>query len=266
MAESPGEDPLVVGAWSRVAPGYASYWGQRFRPFVEEALAGFQPGPGPLGVAGCGPGAEAVALADRFPARQVVACDPSGPMLELLRARLALEPRPNIRISQSAASAMPEVLRSAGGVFSSFVLQLLPDRAAALRAWARCLAPGGSAAVLFWPRQPDDDAWGHLGRAIETVAGKPRPDWEGPLRDALPALGLRLDAARDVRHPIHYASPEEAWAQLRDACSVQVLLDRLGEDAARRCEQRWLSDPGLRREGSQWVHAPTARLWVLARS
>lgn len=257
------QDPLVVQAWSRVAAGYESEWGPRFAPFLADALAAFAPGPGPLLVPGCGPGDEVARLAERFVGRRILASDPAASMLARARARLSgLE---QVELSQAAADEV-EPLLGAGGVFSSFTLQLLPERAAALRAWRAALGPSGQIAVVFWPRQGEDDAWGHLGRAIEAATGKPRPDWEGPLREQLGALGLRLAAARDLQHEVAYPSPEAAWRLLRDACSLQVLLARMGPAATRACEARWLADHGLRERAGRWVHRPRARLWLLERS
>jgi len=255
----------VVAAWEAVAGPYHAYWGPRFRPFLAEALAAFAPGPGPLAVPGCGPGDEALALADRHPDREVWATDPAPAMRVALRRRLAAAPRRNVRVAPGAAVDLADVVAGAGGVFSSFTLQLLPDRAAALAAWARALGPGGAVAVVFWPRQPDAHAWGRLGRAIARVTGLERPDWEAPLREALPGRGLALVESRDLVHEIAHASPEEAWASLRDACSMQVLHRRLGEERAEACGRAWLEDPGLERRGDVWVHRETARLWLLRR-
>jgi len=257
---SEGSDPLVVSAWGSVAEGYAAAWGPRFQPFLDEALAAFEPGPGPLWVPGCGPGTEAGLLSERWPEREVLATDPALEMVALARESVR---RGRIRVELGAADAPPG--EGLGGVFSSFVLQLLPDRAAALRSWAQALSPEGRVAVVFWPRQADDDAWGHLGRAmLET--GRERPDWEAPLLEQLPELGLQLVEARDLRHEIAYPSPSEAWRLLCEACSLQVFLRRAGPEAAERCREVWLADHGLEERGESWVHRPAARLWTLRRS
>lgn len=254
-------DPLVVGAWGSVAEDYALAWGPRFQPFLDEALAAFAPGPGTLWVPGCGPGVEVALLGERFPAREVLGTDPAEEMLALAREKVS---GGRVRVAAGAAEDPPS--RSLGGVFSSFVLQLLPDRAAALRAWGQALGPGGQIAVVFWPRQDEADAWGHLGRAM-LEAGRERPDWEAPLRTQLPELGLELIEARDLVHEIAYPSPSEAWRLLCEACSLQVFLRRAGSEAAERCRAAWLADPGLVEAGpGRWVHRPAARLWLLRSS
>lgn len=253
-------DPLVVSAWGSVATDYAAAWGPRFQPFLDEALAAFAPGPGALWVPGCGPGVEARLLSERWPERAVLATDPAPEMVALARERVA---GGRIRVSTGSAEEPPEA--GLGGVFSSFVLQLLPDRAAALRCWGQALAPEGRIAVVFWPRQAEGDAWGHLGRAM-LATGRERPEWEAPLQAQLPELGLELLEARDLRHEISYPSPEEAWRLLCEACSLQVFLRRVGPEAAERCRQVWLADHGLEEREQGWVHQPAARLWLLRRA
>lgn len=247
----------MVSAWGSVAERYAAAWGPRFQPFLDEALAAFEPGPGPLWVPGCGPGTEALILSERWPQREVVATDPAPEMVALARSHVT---RGRLRVEAGAADSPPR--GALGGIFSSFVLQLLPDRAAALRSWAQALSPEGQAAIVFWPRQADDDAWGHLGRAmVET--GRERPDWEAPLLEQLPELGWELVEARDLRHEIAYPGPSEAWRLLCEACSLQVFLRRAGPEAAARSREAWLADHGLEARGESWVHRPAARLWIL---
>lgn len=254
-----GADPLVVAAWSDVAGGYASGWTERFLPFVSDALAAFAPGPGPLWVAGCGPGLEARALAARWPERSVLASDPSAEMIALAEAEAC---PPTLRFELGTEPPAGPL----GGIFSSFVLQLLPRRDSTLQAWAANLGPTGQIALVFWPRQDDSDAWGHLGRALQSASGEARPDWEEPLRGRLPRLGLRLLDARDLVHEIAYPSPVEAWRLLVEACSVQVFVRRCGPAAAARARALWLADHGLRETPRGFVHSPRARLWILGRA
>jgi SAM-dependent methyltransferase len=252
-------DPLVVSAWGSVAEAYAAAWGPRFQPFLDEALEAFEPGPGPLWVPGCGPGVEAGLLGARWPERSLIATDPAPEMVSLARSRVS---GGLTSVELGAADAPPA--QALGGIFSSFVLQLLPDRAAALRAWSAALAPEGRVAIVFWPRQADEDAWGHLGRAM-LATGRERPEWEGPLLAQLPELGFELIEARDLRHEIAYPSPAEAWRLLCEACSLQVFLRRAGPQAAERCREAWLADHGLEESGEgSWTHEPIARLWLLA--
>jgi ubiquinone/menaquinone biosynthesis C-methylase UbiE len=260
------ESTVSVNAWGEVAAAYREYWGPRFKPFVDEALEAFEPADGTIAVPGCGPGDEALALAARFADRSVAASDPAPPMVALLSARLEAGDAPNLTATIAGAAAVSGTTASAGGIFCSFMFQLLPDKEAALRDWASCLAPGGRAAVLFWPPQPEGTAWRKLGEAIEQVTGTPREDWRPALRAALPGLGLRIATEGRISHAISYASPEEAWERLVTAGSLQSLLQRVGAETTSACAKAWLDDHGLLEEDGAWVHRPEATLWILERT
>jgi SAM-dependent methyltransferase len=256
----------TVDAWSAVAPGYLDYWVPRFRPFLEDAVAalGARDLPtGPTAIPGCGPGEEVLLVRSRYPERDVVALDPSGPMLELLRSRVAGDPR--ARLVQADAEAVPAHATGAAAVLSCFTLQLLERPLDALAAWSRALAPGGALVVLFWPRQDPAAPWGRLRPEIEAETGPWREEWEPEVRARLASVGLVLQEDRDVTHPMRHASPEEAWDRLVDSGSLQGLARRVAPDALARCRARWLADHRLVRDGDAFTHTPSARLWVLAR-
>lgn len=261
----------VIDAWSAVAGGYLEHWVPRFRPFlreaVDEVVARAAPA-GALAVPGCGPGEEVLLLRARLPARDLVATDPSAPMLELLRARLGA--RPGVRLALATAEALPEHVSGAAGVLSCFTLQLLERPLDALVAWTRAAAPGAAVVVLFWPRQDPDTTWGRLRPSIEAEVGPWRADDEPGLRADLTAAGLRLVVDRDVRRPMRHATPEAAWDRLVDSGSLQGLARRSAPAALARCRARFLADHRLVQDPSgdpgghgPWVHAPAARLWVI---
>lgn len=267
----PPETPLVA-AWSAVAPGYADYWIPRFRPYLDDALAAFDQrlqASGDLVIPGCGPGEEVVALARRHPQRRLVALDPSAPMLDLLRARLAREGLAGrVRVVEAPAEATSAHAQGAAGVFSSFTLQLLDRPADALADWSRALCPGGVAVVVFWPRQEPTTPWGRLRAAIEGEGGAWGVDWEAATRAELGRSGLTHTSDAVLRHPMLHASPQEAWDRLVDGCSLQATARRLGPEAMARCRARWLAEPtvtGSQRPDAHLEHAPAARLWCFER-
>lgn len=258
----------LVESWSAVARGYLEYWVPRFRPFVvdavDELVARALPS-GALAVPGCGPGEEVLLLRGRLPDRELVAMDPSRPMLELLRARLGDDPR--ARALEGPAEALPAHVSGAAGVLSCFTLQLLERPLDALRAWVRAAAPGAPVVALFWPRQDPDTTWGRLRPSIEAETGPWREDWEPGVRAGLEGAGLRLAVDRDVRHPMRHATPEAAWDRLVDSGSLQALARRAPPDALARARARFLADHRLARAPGDaenpWLHAPAARLWVV---
>ena len=150
----------VADAWSASAEAYAATWAPRFAPWVSTAVAALRgeaararpsPPPGPLLDLGCGPGHELAALASAFPGRRLVARDAAPGMVRLASARAG----PGVTVEVDDARAVgyqPSIL------FSAFLLQAMPARAAALTAWVAALPPGGLAGVLWWPSpaaQPD---------------------------------------------------------------------------------------------------------------
>ena len=141
---------------------------------------------------GCGPGRQAVLLAERF--AQVDAVDLSGPMIELARAR---RPRPNITYLHGD-------LRQAGQaghydlVLCVRTLHHVPDLHAALSHLKRLLAPGGRLVVVdnYPPGSGPGPARRMLHRAV-------------PLRPRLHALALQALAANLIRR-----GPRTAWRDL----------------------------------------------------
>ena len=131
---------------------------------------------------GVGTGTLALAALERWPDAVAVGVDPSRVMLRLAageaRARgVAAEHR--LRLSQGNAGALPVEDASVDLVLSSFVIQLVPNRAAALREMLRVLRPGGTVAVLTWqlddePFEPEDlvsDAFDELGIDVPDGGG-----------------------------------------------------------------------------------------------
>jgi trans-aconitate methyltransferase len=246
----------VIDAWSAVARGYLEYWVPRFRPFLVEAveaLAQRVNGPGSLAVPGCGPGEEVLLLRERLPESEVVALDPSAPMLDLLRARADAR----VRLVEAPADDV-SAMRGAAGALSCFTLQLLERPGDALVAWSSALAPGAPLVALSWPRQDPSSPWGGLRVAFE-AEGAWRPDWEPAARAAVAASGRSLVVDRDVTRVMRHASAEELWDRLVDSGSLQMSARRLGPEVMARCRARWLAA----QPSGELAHAPTARLWVV---
>jgi ubiquinone/menaquinone biosynthesis C-methylase UbiE len=93
---------------------------------------------------GCGTGRFAVLAAERLGAR-VWGIDPSPGMLEQARARPGAGA---VGWRQAGAERLPFKTGWFDGVHTHLVLHLVDDRAAALREFARVLAPGGTLVVV----------------------------------------------------------------------------------------------------------------------
>jgi ubiquinone/menaquinone biosynthesis C-methylase UbiE len=152
---------------------------------------------------GAGTGTLAIELLRRHPTVTVLAVDPSKGMLAEARAqaRRQLDRAGQRRLEEHRAEAAD--LRLPEGAFdavvSTFVLQLVPDRFAALREARRVLRPDGTLATVTWL---NDD------RIFE-------PD--EALEDAIDELDLAIDEEPDDHRSGNFPSPQAATAQVRRA-------------------------------------------------
>ncbi len=153
--------------------------------------------------AGTGSGTLALAAARRWPRAEVVALDVSPGMLAIARAAadagLAPPERAHLALlhgdvaDPQAAGLAPGSIDAA---VSSFVLHLVPDRAAALDGIRRVLRPGGMLAFVVWAAEGKpwavehafdtalEETLGRAGLAVPPPAGGPR---SGPIRSAAAA-------------------------------------------------------------------------------
>jgi SAM-dependent methyltransferase len=98
--------------------------------------------------AGCGTGAQTVALARRSPGARITAVDISAASLAAAGARLAAEGIRNVTLREGDLHALPFAPASFDHLFLCFVLEHLPDPDAVLMALRPLLRPGGTATVI----------------------------------------------------------------------------------------------------------------------
>jgi ubiquinone/menaquinone biosynthesis C-methylase UbiE len=190
-------------AYDRFADAYRHWWAPVIAPAAVRLLDRLD-GQVPARAAstivdiGAGTGTLSLAALSRWPKARVIGVDPSRRILELAEAA-ALERgvADRLRTEIGEAARLPVQSESADAAVSSFVLQLVPNRAAAVREAYRILRPGGAFACLVW--RVDEEPW----------------EPERVFDDALDELDIDAPIPPGGGRP--YASPSSAAAELRRA-------------------------------------------------
>ena len=217
MSVAEETDPAGADShYDEIADGYARHWGPVIRPGAERVIDLIRPvierhpsadRAAHLLDVGTGTGTLAIAALERWPAIRVTGIDPSSGMLDLARRAAVerLEPAAAARFATEVAPAdhMPFDDGAFDHAISSFVLQLVRSRSAALREVRRVLRPGGTFSWAAWqhsdvPYEPDRIANDELDQAgFDPPEGGGRPgDIASP---EAAAAGMRRAGFRDVR-------------------------------------------------------------------
>lgn len=186
MPFAPTDEPY--DAW---AESYRDWWGPVLAPSAARLLdrlaaTHLDCRPFELVDVGSGTGALALAALERWPQALAIAVDPASRMLELAAEeadRRAPGLANRLRLEVGKADRLPLPDAAADVAVSSFVIQLVPSRTAALREIARVLRPGGLLALLTWQAdelvfEPDDAfmlALDDLGIDAPPLEGDARP-------------------------------------------------------------------------------------------
>jgi SAM-dependent methyltransferase len=153
--------PGTGDGYDGMASGYARFWGPVIYPAAVKVLDRVAPildARDEIHVldVGSGTGALAIATLERWPRHRVTGIDPSGDMLEVARAladeRLAEDIARRFRAEVASADRLPFDDGTFDTAVSSFVLQLVEDRPAALREVRRVIRPGATFAWVAWVR------------------------------------------------------------------------------------------------------------------
>lgn len=195
---------------------------------------------------GTGGGVLALAAAERWPGASVLGVDPSRGMLEVARVRASrsgiAEDDGRLSWLKAPGEALPIDDESADLAMSSFVLQLVAERAPVLAEVLRVLRPGGRFAFVTWldrgpaflPDAEFDEA------VLDLDIGEPEPEPPDPPRagdyPSLRAAERELRAAGFVRLDVRADELIHAW----DPSSYLAFKRHYGERAL----FEWL-DPGL---------------------
>jgi ubiquinone/menaquinone biosynthesis C-methylase UbiE len=234
------------------ARSYGRCWAPILAPSAIALLDAVEPGPGAAPLArlldaGTGSGTLALAALRRWPHVHVVGLDISAGMLAVAQAAAAaaLGPAELARLSFVEGSlADPEAAglapASIDAAVSSFVLHLVPDRAAALAGLRCVLRPGGTLAVVAWadeakPWAPEAafdmalaETLARAGRAVPVPGAGPRA---GPMGSAAAARAeLRAAGFADVdaweptlHHPFGRAEARGLFVEYDRAAELDTL-------------------------------------------
>jgi len=258
-AEQSPEPPAGEAAYDGFAAAYRDWWAPVIAPSAVrllDRLDGEVPTdrPATLVDIGTGTGTLALAALRRWPGVRAIGVDPARRLLEMAEAsarEAAVHERLTAKVGKAAAIPLPDA--SVDAAISSFVLQLLPSRIAAVREAHRVLRPGGVFACLIWradedPFEPEaifDDALDELRLDVPAPpAGGGRP-WTSPASAAaeLRRAGFRSVRAREewLEHrftPRSYVDLLEHWIE-DDAFATldEPMRRRLRATALRRLER-----------------------------
>jgi ubiquinone/menaquinone biosynthesis C-methylase UbiE len=174
--------------YDRIAEGYARWWAPVLSPAVASLLdrAGRMTPSGPARLIDIGTGTGQLALGAlaRWPGVSIVGVDASAGMRAMADANADLRLDDDLRSRFRSAVAFADDLPFEDAWFdlalSSFVFQLVPNRARALREARRVLRPGGSLAYVSWLQddrafEPDmvfDDVLDDLGIGAREPDGR----------------------------------------------------------------------------------------------
>jgi SAM-dependent methyltransferase len=229
-------------SYDEIAEGYARHWGPVIRPAAERVLDLVAPaieaaiaggGTPRLLDVGTGTGTLAIRALERWPAIHVTGIDPSGGMLEVAQRHAAERLSPGARERFATEVAPADRLPFDAGAFdlavSSFVLQLVASRSAALREVRRVLEPRGTLAWAAWQRAEGVYEPDRIANKVLDDAGFDPPDEGGRNGDiATPeaaVAGMRRAGFREVT--AHAAEMAHAW----DAAGYLAFFTQFDEES-----------------------------------
>lgn len=200
---------------------------------------------------GIGTGTLSAAALRRWPGAEVVGVDVSKGMLGIARdsvaERAGREAARRLRLVQADAQRLPLAAGSVDLCVTSFVLQLVLDRHAALREVRRVLVPGGLLALVTWqsdrtvfrPDEEFDEAVLDLGIEEDEVDEAPHAgDFVSAKAAASQLRRAGFRAVEAVGATLEHAWDLESFMEFKERYDEPALFDSLDDDTANRLRER----------------------------
>ncbi len=239
--------------YDRIAAGYEQWWAPVLAPSAVALLdhldADVAAGARDVLDVGVGTGNLSIAALRRWPDVRISAIDASREMIgatEALVAERVPEARERFDGRVAFAAELPFEDRSFDVAMSSFVLQLVPSRPAALREIRRVLRPGGLLGHVTW--LVDDRAFAPdrvFDRMLDEYGfeNDDDPNRKGDIPSAERAAGeLRHAGFRDVtatRAMLEYVFTVESYISFLTEFDEESLFDEMGRAERRRFLQQF---------------------------
>lgn len=246
----------IVARYDADAADYARHWAPVLEQTAQRLLDYLEPfvaqrgGDARILEVGAGTGALLLAALERWPRAQFLATEPARGMLKLARERV-LAARPSesrVAFVESSAESLAVDPSSVDLVMSSFVLQLVPDRVAALREAGRVLKPSGMVSYVTWldrdsrrpfiPADEFDEAVYEL--EIDEPEGTPEPH-AGDVRSGRVATNELRRAgfmrASATEEELTYGWTQESYLEYKLAYDERSLIESLDAAQAKRLEE-----------------------------
>ena len=210
-------ETAVDGGW-HAGTAYEDFMGRWSRRVAERFIEWLAPEPRLTWLdIGCGTGALTETICRHADPAAVVACDPSEPFVEHVRARIA---DPRVQAVVGRAGALPTRAGGYDRIVSGLVLNFIPDPQQAVAGMLEALRSGGVVSAYVWDYAGRMDflrLFWEEAVALNPAAAGVDERARFPLCDpaALEAL-FRGAGARDVRSgaleiPTRFASFEDYW-------------------------------------------------------